>query len=77
MNIETKLKEKYEKKEIITICLISHEQYKQQETEKILHYIEGQWYSMTPPIQNYQNYSHTIHPYYLKLLKFKKQPKTK
>jgi hypothetical protein len=70
MTLKYDLTKKYRNREIITVCLVSWEQYKQGKRDTLEHKIGDEWIEAKPPIKDYKRYSHGLctYHYYEKLI---------
>ena len=60
MTTEQKILELYKHNDIVTICMVSANKFKNGEIDTIEHILDKEVLSLIPPIKNYQNYSHGI-----------------
>jgi len=66
MTLKYEITKLYRRKEIISVCMISHKDFKEGKRETIDIRVDNVWHEIKPVIPNYKHYSHGIHPKELK-----------
>jgi len=69
MTLRHKLIKKYHRRELITVCCVSFQEWLNGQRDTLEHCIDGVWIEMKPPLPKnavYKYYSHGISPANLK-----------